>query len=84
MAWPSPATTKITVYSDLSELQLPLFKDNAVNSALTEFGSLSAVAVYEWEFGRGDWQTKTYTYTKVTSDAEHFYFHAISEEYYTC
>jgi hypothetical protein len=48
--------------------------------SIGESDPLSAIAEYEWEweYGRGDWQTKTRTYTKVTSDATHFYLHAVS------
>ncbi len=145
MAWPAPGNTRMTIYPDLSALKLPLLRTNAVNTALTDFGSsvigepepttslrpvsqkrdisfdderklnvleiaadngktrfeetgmemgstslyrfsinesdpLSAIAEYDWvwEYGRGVWQTKTHTYTKVTSDADYFYLHAIS------
>ncbi len=145
MAWPSPTNTRLTIYSELSALNISVIRKNAVNEALTNFGDsvigepepttslrqvsqkrenrfdreqnlnvleitadngktkfketgmemgstsvyrfsidasdpLSAVAEYdwEWEYGRGDWQTRTRTYTKITSDATHFYLHAVS------
>jgi len=39
MAWPSPTNTRVTVYSDLSLLRLPLLRKNAVDALLTDFGS---------------------------------------------
>ena len=49
--------------------------------SIAESDPLSAKAEYDWqwEYERGDWQTKTHTYTKLTSDAEYFYLQATSE-----
>ena len=145
IAWPAPAITRLTVYSDRSRLDLPVLCADHVDAKLTEFGHtitgeadpmtalrpvhqqrgvrfdaerqlsvleisadngktrfdrsgmemgstslyrfsindtdpLSAIAEYEWEweFGRGEWQTRTRTYTRVSSDASHFYLHAVA------
>jgi len=47
--------------------------------SIGESDPLSAIAEYDWkwEYGRGTWQTKTHTYTKITSDLNHFYLHAV-------
>ena len=44
-----------------------------------ESDPLSAIAEYEWEweYGRDNWQTKTHTYTRITSDLNHFYLYAV-------
>jgi hypothetical protein len=41
---------------------------------------LSAIAEYdwEWEYGRGDWQTRTHCFTRITCDHQYFYLHAVS------
>ncbi len=48
--------------------------------SIGESDPLSAMAEYqwEWEFGRGAWQVKTHTYTRITSDASFFYLHALA------
>ncbi|MDH3856676.1 MAG: CocE/NonD family hydrolase [Gammaproteobacteria bacterium] len=48
--------------------------------SIAESDPLSAIAEYdwEWEYGRGDWQTRTHSYTRITCDLAHFYLHAIS------
>jgi len=38
MAWPSPNRTKLTVYSGLSALELPVIRDDVGDASLTEFG----------------------------------------------
>ena len=40
--------------------------------------SASAEYEWEWEYGRDDWQVRTLTHTRITSDAEHFYLDAES------
>ena len=46
--------------------------------SINESGPLSAIAEYEWEYGRGEWQTKTWIYTQITSNATYFYLHVVS------
>jgi putative CocE/NonD family hydrolase len=40
---------------------------------------LSAIAEYdwEWEYGRGDWRTRTHSFTRITCDQQNFYLHAV-------
>ena len=47
--------------------------------SIGESDPLSAIAEYEWEweYGRDNWQTKTHTYTRITSDLNHFYLYAV-------
>ena len=46
--------------------------------SIEESDPLSAITEYEWEYGRGGWQTRTLTYTRITSDDAHFILYAES------
>ena len=48
--------------------------------SIGESDPLSAIAEYdwEWEYGRGDWRTRTHCFTRITCDHQYFYLHAVS------
>ena len=47
--------------------------------SIADSDPLSAIAEYdwEWEYGRGDWRTRTHSFTRISCDLQYFYLHAV-------